>query len=89
MSERDRDTASKKEGRESENPRTTGSMRDAWQRMFRCTWAERVREREKMMTRFRCGNEERENRYWTEEEEERRCRMCREETEKGTGRNTE
>jgi hypothetical protein len=32
----------------------------------------------KMMARFRCGNEERENRYWTEEEE-RRCRMCREE----------
>jgi hypothetical protein len=28
----------------------------------------------KMMARFRCGNEERENRYWTEEEE-RRCRM--------------
>jgi hypothetical protein len=28
----------------------------------------------------RCGNEERENRYWTEGEE-RRCRMCREESE--------
>jgi hypothetical protein len=28
----------------------------------------------KMMARFRCGNEERENRYWTEEEE-RRWRM--------------
>jgi hypothetical protein len=40
---------------------------------------ESARER-KMMTRFRCGNEERENRYWTEEEEER-CRMCHEETE--------
>jgi hypothetical protein len=23
----------------------------------------------KMMARFRCGNEERENRYWTEEED--------------------
>jgi hypothetical protein len=33
-----------------------------------------------MMARFRCGNEERENRYWTEGEE-RRCRMCREESE--------
>jgi hypothetical protein len=58
----------------------------------------------KMMARFRCGNEERENRYWTEEEE-RRCRMCREERDdrahvermqrneregaKGQGRNTE
>jgi hypothetical protein len=28
----------------------------------------------KMMARFRCGNEERENRYWMEEEE-RMCRM--------------
>jgi hypothetical protein len=55
----------------------------------------------KMMARFRCGNEERENKYWMEEEE-RMCRMCREEREtiehmwrgcgeggKGTGRNTE
>jgi hypothetical protein len=57
-----------------------------------------------MMGRFRCGNEERENRYWMEGEE-RRCRMCFEEREtiehmwngygemreevKGTGRNTE
>jgi hypothetical protein len=58
----------------------------------------------KMMARFRCGNEERENKYWAEGEE-RRCRMCYEEREtiehmwsgcgemreggKGTGRNTE
>jgi hypothetical protein len=34
----------------------------------------------KMMARFRCGNEERENKYWMEEEE-RMCRMCREERE--------
>jgi hypothetical protein len=34
----------------------------------------------KMMARFRCGNEERENRYWTEGEE-RRCRMYHEESE--------
>jgi hypothetical protein len=33
-----------------------------------------ARER-KMMVRFRCGNEERESRYWTEGGE-RRCRMC-------------
>jgi hypothetical protein len=33
-----------------------------------------------MIARFRCGNEERENRYWTEGEE-RRCRMCYEERE--------
>jgi hypothetical protein len=37
---------------------------------------ENARER-KMMARFRCGNEERENRYWTEGEE-RRCRICNE-----------
>jgi hypothetical protein len=33
-----------------------------------------------MMARFRCGNEERENRCWMEGEE-RRCRMCYEERE--------
>jgi hypothetical protein len=32
------------------------------------------------MTRFRCGNEERENRYWMEGEK-RRCRKCYEERE--------
>jgi hypothetical protein len=31
-----------------------------------------------MMARFRCENEERENKYWMEAEE-RRCRMCYEE----------
>jgi hypothetical protein len=36
--------------------------------------------RENAKERFRCGNEKRKNRYWTEEEE-RRCRMCREERE--------
>jgi hypothetical protein len=40
---------------------------------------ESARER-KMMARFRCGKEERENRYWMEGEE-RRCRMCYEERE--------
>jgi hypothetical protein len=36
---------------------------------------ESARER-KMMARFRCGNEERENRHRMEREE-RRCRMCK------------
>jgi hypothetical protein len=36
--------------------------------------------RKKMVGRFRCGNEERENRYWMEGEE-RRCRMCYEESD--------
>ncbi|KAJ3632295.1 hypothetical protein MTP99_009309 [Tenebrio molitor] len=35
----------------------------------------------KMMARFRCGNEERENRYWMEGEE-RRCRMFYEERDR-------
>jgi hypothetical protein len=43
---------------------------------------------------FRCGNEKRENRYWTEEEERRSrmwsvCGVMRERGGKGTGRNTE
>jgi hypothetical protein len=38
-----------------------------------------ARER-KMMARFRCGNEETENRNWMEGGE-RRCRMCYEERE--------
>jgi hypothetical protein len=41
---------------------------------------ESARER-KIMTRFRCENERRENRYWTKGEE-RRCRMCYEERER-------
>jgi hypothetical protein len=58
-----------------------------------------------MMARLRCGNQLRENRYWTEGGE-RRCKMCyeerktiehmwngcsemRERREKGTGRNRE
>jgi hypothetical protein len=40
---------------------------------------ESARER-KMMATSRCGNQEREHRYWTEREE-RRCRMCYEERE--------
>jgi hypothetical protein len=34
-----------------------------------------------MMARFRCGNKERESRYWTEGEE-RRCRMSYEQRER-------
>jgi hypothetical protein len=41
---------------------------------------ESARER-KIMTRFGCENERRENRYWTKGEE-RRCRMCYEERER-------
>jgi hypothetical protein len=41
---------------------------------------ESARER-KMIARFRCGNKEREKRYW-KEGEERRYRMCYEEKER-------
>lgn len=34
----------------------------------------------KIIGRFRCGNEENDNRFWLEEDA-RRCRMCREEAE--------
>jgi hypothetical protein len=70
---------SKKEGRESKNPDTTGSMRGVCQRKFRSTWEERVQEKEKLRLDLD-GNEDRENRYWMEGKE-RRCRMCYEERE--------
>jgi hypothetical protein len=59
---------SKKEGRESKNPDTTGSMRGVCQRKFRSTWEERVQEKEKLWLDLD-GNEDRENRYWMEGEE--------------------
>lgn len=40
---------------------------------------ESVKEK-KMIARFRCGNEERDNRFWLEMDE-RKCRVCREEGE--------
>jgi hypothetical protein len=43
---------------------------------------ESARER-KMMARFRCGNEKRENRYWMERKE-RRCRPCYEKREQSS-----
>jgi hypothetical protein len=38
LSERNKDTASKREGKESKNPDTTGNMRDVRQKIFRNTW---------------------------------------------------
>jgi hypothetical protein len=51
---------SKKEGKESKNADATGERESAKER--------------KKMANFICADEERENRYWMEEEE-RRCRM--------------
>jgi hypothetical protein len=67
---------SKKEGKESKNPDTTGTIAEAIPEYL---WRESAKER-KMMARLRCGNEERENKYWTGGEE-KRCRMCYEERE--------
>jgi hypothetical protein len=72
LSERAEIRTSKREGRESGNRVT---IEDVPVYLRRKSAKER-----KMMTRFRCGNEERENRYWTEGEEIT-CRMCREERE--------
>jgi hypothetical protein len=66
---------SKKERRKSKNPDTTGSIRGNSGVPGKRECKER-----KMMARYRCGNENRENWYWTEEEE-RRCRICYEERE--------
>jgi hypothetical protein len=68
---------SKKKGRESKNPDTTGSIRGV---ILEFLGRKSAKER-KMMARFRCGNEGRENSYWTEGEE-RRCKMCYEERER-------
>jgi hypothetical protein len=71
---------SKKEGKESKNPDTTGSMRDVSQEIPEYLGGESAKERKKMAS-FICGDEERENGFWMEEEE-RRCRMCYEERER-------
>jgi hypothetical protein len=74
LSERDKDTDKQEWWERVKETSTTGSMRGAWQRR------ESAKER-KMMARFGCGNERKQNRYWMEGEE-RRCRMCYKEREK-------
>jgi hypothetical protein len=46
----------------------------------KCLTGRKSAKERKMMARFRCGNEERADKYWTEREE-RRCRTCSEERE--------
>jgi hypothetical protein len=70
LSERDKDT-DKQERRD--------RIKENERRMTEHLGRESVKER-KMMVRFTCGNEERENRCWMGGEE-RRCRMCYEEKE--------
>jgi hypothetical protein len=75
LSERDKDT-----GKQERRERIKES---SYNREYEKCMAEEIPaylEREsakerKMMARFRCGNEEKENRYWMEREERRR-RMC-------------
>jgi hypothetical protein len=68
---------SKQEGKEPKNPDTTGSMR-VYDMISEYLGREIAKER-KMMPRFRCGNEEGENRYWMEGEgaEDAECAMRR------------
>jgi hypothetical protein len=68
----------KKERKKGKNPGTTEGMRGVQQRKFRSNLGRESAKERKMMARFRCGNEKRENRYWIEGEE-RRCRTCYEE----------
>jgi hypothetical protein len=77
LSERNKDT-DKQEGRE-RNKESRYNRQYETEEIPEYLRKESGRKR-KMMARFRCGNEERENRYWTEGEE-RRCRMCYEECE--------
>jgi hypothetical protein len=69
---------SKKEGKESRCNRKYGKCMT--EEIPKYLGRERARER-KMMARLRCGNGERENKYWMEGEERRR-RMCYEERER-------
>jgi hypothetical protein len=73
---------SKKEGKEAMNP-------DRYNWKYEKCMTEEIPEylgkesakkKRKLMARFTCGNEERENRYWMRRVE-RRCRMCYEERE--------
>jgi hypothetical protein len=67
---------SKKEGKEAMNPDRYNWKYEKCMTEEIPEYLERKSARErKMMPRFTCGNEERENRYWMEGEE-RRCRMC-------------
>jgi hypothetical protein len=80
LSERNKETT-KKEGRErtKETRYNRKYERCMTEEIPETLGRESARER-KMMARFRCDNEERENRYWMEGVE-RRCRMCYEERE--------
>jgi hypothetical protein len=79
LSERDKDT-DKQERREIiKESRHNREYERCIQEISEYLRRESAKER-KMMARFRCGNEERENRYWMEGEE-RRCRMFYEERE--------
>jgi hypothetical protein len=80
LSERDKDT-DKQERREIiKESRHNREYERCIQEIPEYLRRESAKER-KMMARFRCGNEERENRYWMEGEE-RRCRMFYEERER-------
>jgi hypothetical protein len=71
LSKRDKDT-DKQERKERIKESGHNSMRGVTEEIPEFLGRESARER-KMMARFKCGNEERENRYWMKGEK-RRCR---------------
>jgi hypothetical protein len=77
LSERDKDTD--KQERRERIKKSREYERSLTEEIPEYLGKESAKER-KMMARFRCGKEERENRYWMEGEE-RRCRRCYEERE--------
>jgi hypothetical protein len=74
LSERDKDTG-KQERRERIKESRYNREYEKWRAEEIPAYLRESAKERKMVARFRCGNEERENRYWMEREE-RRCRMC-------------
>jgi hypothetical protein len=79
LSKRDKDTDKQEKRERTKESRYNGITGSMTEEIPEYLGGESAKERK--MTRYRCGNEERENRYWMGGEE-RRCRMCYEQKEK-------
>ncbi|KAH0821711.1 hypothetical protein GEV33_001080 [Tenebrio molitor] len=77
---RDKDTDKQERKEKSKNPDTTGSMKEEIPEYLPEYLGRKSAKERKKMAIFRCGNEERKNRYWMEKEE---SRMCYERERKG------
>jgi hypothetical protein len=71
LSERDKDTDKQERREKSKNPDTTGSMKEEIPEYLPEYLGRKSAKERKKMAIFRCGNEERKNRYWMEKEESR------------------